>query len=178
MLKRVINQGLAPVYKRQVLLSRPIALPSTRSFSPYTRLYSSKTSSKVDETQESEEFEVEDEEYTMDVTNLPSRWLRLSGEDQLDIINYLNVKQQFGWNFLTPDEKKAIYYISYGDWGPRNQQSLNLPEMIFRIMSISILFGVVGFSLINYATDKGKVNELEGGVTSELGNVEEGDVKK
>ncbi|GME71229.1 unnamed protein product [Ambrosiozyma monospora] len=107
------------------------------------------------------EKEQEDTEYTIDVSNLSNRWVNLPSDAQQDIISYLNVKQQFGWNYLTPDEKKALYYISYGNWGARDGQAMNLPEMIFKIMSSSILFGVVGFSLINYAIDKEKVSELE-----------------
>ncbi|KAG7886236.1 hypothetical protein KL936_004914 [Ogataea polymorpha] len=95
-----------------------------------------------------------EEEYMMDVSNLPARWNNLPGDTQQDIINYLRVKQEFGWTYLTPDEKRAIYYISYGEWGPRDAKSMGVPDLVFKIMSSSILFGVVGFTLINYARDQ------------------------
>ncbi|KAG7692068.1 hypothetical protein KL930_001570 [Ogataea haglerorum] len=95
-----------------------------------------------------------EEEYTMDVSNLPARWNNLPGDAQQDIINYLKVKQEFGWTYLTRDEKQAIYYISYGEWGPRDAKSMGIPDLVFKIMSSSILFGVVGFTLINYARDQ------------------------
>ncbi|KAG7838748.1 hypothetical protein KL919_001300 [Ogataea angusta] len=95
-----------------------------------------------------------EEEYTMDVANLPARWINLPGDAQQDIINYLKVKQEFGWTYLTRDEKQAIYYISYGEWGPRDAKSMGIPDLVFKIMSSSILFGVVGFTLINYARDQ------------------------
>ncbi|KAH3671525.1 hypothetical protein OGAPHI_000228 [Ogataea philodendri] len=95
----------------------------------------------------------------MDVSNLPARWNKLAGDAQQDIINYLKVKQEFAWTYLTQDEKKAIYYISYGEWGPRDEKSMGIPDLVFKIMSSSILLGVAGFTLLTYARDQSKHDE-------------------
>ncbi|GME73789.1 unnamed protein product [[Candida] boidinii] len=115
------------------------------------------------ELKKSEENTLEDEEdeYVVDYSQLEKRWLKMKPEDQLMLIDDINTLQTFSWKFLTKDQKKAIYYISYGQWGPRTQENLNIPELIFKIFSSSILFGVVGFAIVNYAIDKEKVQEIE-----------------
>jgi cytochrome c oxidase subunit 4 len=102
-----------------------------------------------------------EDEYYVDVSNLETRWPSLTFEVQQDIISYLNVKQEFGWEYLTNDEKKAIYYIAYGNWGPRDQKIMSTAEFVFKLMTNMLLFSVLGFSLMNYAIDQEKIAELE-----------------
>lgn len=110
--------------------------------------------------QKLEDSEGADDEYYVDVSNLDNRWQSLNFEAQQDIISYLNVKQEFGWEYLTKDEKKAIYYIAYGNWGPRDQKIMSTAEFVFKLMTNMLLFSVLGFSMMNYAIDQEKIAEM------------------
>lgn len=53
------------------------------------------------------------------VGKLESRWESLPKEDQTTLIEELKTRMELPWQELTADEKKAAYYISFGEWGPR-----------------------------------------------------------
>lgn len=106
------------------------------------------------------EAEAEDD-YYVDVSNLENRWNTMSFESQQDVISYLNVKQEFGWEYLLPEEKRAIYYIAYGNWGPRDQQVMTGAEFAFKLLTSMLLFSVLGFTVLNYSIDQEKLAELE-----------------
>ncbi|KAK6455630.1 cytochrome-c oxidase subunit VA [Scheffersomyces xylosifermentans] len=53
------------------------------------------------------------------VAKLESRWTTLPKEDQTTLIDELKSRMELPWQELTPAEKKAAYYISFGEWGPR-----------------------------------------------------------
>lgn len=53
------------------------------------------------------------------VNQLESRWETLPKNDQTALINDLKERMKLSWGELTVAEKKAAYYISYGEWGPR-----------------------------------------------------------
>ncbi|KAG0681210.1 hypothetical protein C6P40_003234 [Pichia californica] len=106
------------------------------------------------------EVENEEDEYYVDVTDIDSRWNTLKFESQQDIISYLNVKQEFDWNYLSLNEKKAIYYIAYGKWGARDTKVMNTSEFIFKLMTSMLLFSVLGFTFVNYSIDQQKIKEL------------------
>lgn len=40
-------------------------------------------------------------------------------EDQTALIDELKARMELPWQELTAAEKKAAYYISFGEWGPR-----------------------------------------------------------
>jgi len=102
-------------------------------------------------------------DYRVDVKDLSNRWERMTLDDKQDILNYLDVKQSFAWPHLSKDEKKAIYYISFGKWGPRNHPPMTVPEMIFRGLTSIFLFGAFGFAMVNYRNDRKMIQELEKG---------------
>lgn len=99
--------------------------------------------------------------YYVDVSNLAARWPTLSFEGQQDVISYLRVKQEFGWEYLSKDEKRAIYYIAYGGWGPRDRATMTGAEFAFRALTTALLFGVLGVTAVNYRVDTQRVAELE-----------------
>lgn len=113
--------------------------------------------------------EPEGEEYYIDCTEIDQRWGNLPYEAQQDMISYLNVKQEFGWMYLSHDEKRAIYYIAYGKWGPRDQATMNMAESVFKLMTSGLLFAAIGFTLINYAKDKEVVEMLDKEEALDLG---------
>lgn len=102
-----------------------------------------------------------EDDYYVDVSNLENRWNTMSFESQQDVISYLNVKQEFGWEYLSPEEKRAIYYIAYGNWGPRDQQVMTGAEFAFKLLTSMLLFSVLGFTVLNYSIDQEKLAELE-----------------
>lgn len=53
------------------------------------------------------------------ITNLSGRWEKLPESDKQDIIVSLAARQQLPWTELSLEEKKAAWYISFGQWGPR-----------------------------------------------------------
>ncbi|KAK9473362.1 cytochrome c oxidase subunit IV-domain-containing protein, partial [Dipodascopsis tothii] len=53
------------------------------------------------------------------LADLESRWEGLPVTEQVDITKQLWDRQKGPWTELTPAEKRASFYISYGEWGPR-----------------------------------------------------------
>ncbi|OBA23336.1 cytochrome c oxidase subunit IV [Metschnikowia bicuspidata var. bicuspidata NRRL YB-4993] len=53
------------------------------------------------------------------VNHLETRWNKLPKEDQTALIDELKARMELPWQELTSGEKKAAYYISFGEWGPR-----------------------------------------------------------
>ena len=53
------------------------------------------------------------------VSSLETRWATLPKSDQTALIDELKARQALPWQELTAAEKKAAYYISFGEWGPR-----------------------------------------------------------
>lgn len=56
---------------------------------------------------------------TPTIIDLESRWETMPADEQEDIISQLAERQKGPWTELTPNEKRAAWYISYGTWGPR-----------------------------------------------------------
>ncbi|ANZ73418.1 BA75_01729T0 [Komagataella pastoris] len=100
------------------------------------------------------------EEY-LDTKNLPMRWEKMEKEAQEEIIDHLADLQDESWTKLSPDNKKACYYLAYGEWGPRNKQTMTVPEVVFKLITSGILFIVLGVTAVNYAIDKEKKEQLE-----------------
>ncbi|ABN65804.1 cytochrome-c oxidase subunit Va [Scheffersomyces stipitis CBS 6054] len=53
------------------------------------------------------------------VGKLETRWATLPKQDQTALIDELKARMELPWQELSPAEKKAAYYISFGEWGPR-----------------------------------------------------------
>jgi len=56
---------------------------------------------------------------TPTLRKLENRWEKMPEDDKNEIITALAERQKADWHELTPLEKKASWYISYGEWGPR-----------------------------------------------------------
>lgn len=153
--RRVFLQGLKIQGRNELLKARIGSNSFFRKYSDETKVYveHKKVINGV-------EVENEEDEYYVDVSDLENRWRSLNFESQQDIISYLNVKQEFDWNYLSQEEKKAIYYIAYGKWGARDEQIMNTSEFVFKLMTSMLLFSVLGFSIMNYAIDQEKIAEL------------------
>ncbi|GME79784.1 unnamed protein product [Ambrosiozyma monospora] len=53
------------------------------------------------------------------VSHIENRWEKLPESDRKDLIESLAERQKLPWTQLTAEEKKAAWYISFGEWGPR-----------------------------------------------------------
>ena len=53
------------------------------------------------------------------ISGLDKRWENLPEPEKKTVIDALSERQKLPWDQLTAQEKKAAYYISFGDWGPR-----------------------------------------------------------
>lgn len=53
------------------------------------------------------------------IANLQQRWDKMPIKQQDDIVTKLTERQKQPWAELSPEEKQAAWYISYGAWGPR-----------------------------------------------------------
>ncbi|WLF76609.1 Cytochrome c oxidase subunit 5B, mitochondrial [Lodderomyces elongisporus] len=79
------------------------------------------------------------------IGKLESRWTALPKEDQNTLIEELKARMELPWQELTSAEKKAAYYISFGEWGPR--RPLYAPGEKSRIFQI-VAGSVVGSFLL------------------------------
>lgn len=89
------------------------------------------------------------------VGKLDSRWESLPKEDRDTLIGELKGRMELPWQELTPAEKKAAYYISFGEWGPR--KPLHSPSdraKVFWGTIIGLAAGVGLFAVIrSFAAD-------------------------
>lgn len=53
------------------------------------------------------------------IAELPGRWESMPAAEQHSVVTRLAERQRQPWTELTPAEKQAAWYISYGAWGPR-----------------------------------------------------------
>ncbi|QPG77108.1 hypothetical protein FOA43_004511 [Brettanomyces nanus] len=53
------------------------------------------------------------------ITHLEKRWEKLPDVDRKSLISSLSERQKLPWNQLSQTEKRAAYYVSFGEWGPR-----------------------------------------------------------
>lgn len=100
------------------------------------------------------------DEYYIDCIDIASKWPQMSHEQRQDMIAYLKIKQEFGWMYLSHDEKRAIWYIAYGEWGPRSEQVMNMAQGVFKLMASGLLFAALGLTIINYSKDKQVEKEI------------------
>ncbi len=74
----------------------------------------------VDEVEQIKESKLFD--YIKSINKNQKLWIKLNWDIQQQIIQYIESEQKLkNWNDLNNDLKKIIFYISYGEWGPRNK---------------------------------------------------------
>lgn len=79
-----------------------------------------------------------------------------------EIIEYLDWKMEDDWKLMSLEEKRACYFIGYGNWGPRAAKIGTKPEtapvsvsyLLMRSVFNLLLFGAVGVSILNLQKDK------------------------
>ncbi|CAI4740591.1 CDG_1a_G0046430.mRNA.1.CDS.1 [Saccharomyces cerevisiae] len=86
------------------------------------------------------------------VMDLQSRWENMPSTEQQDIVSKLSERQKLPWAQLTEPEKQAVWYISYGEWGPR-RPVLNKGDSSFIAKGVAagLLFSVGLFAVVRMA---------------------------
>lgn len=96
-----------------------------------------------------------------DLRGLESRWAKMKEGDQLDVLDYLNDKQAESWRSLTLPEKKALYHIYFGEWGPRSKKpQTSMAARVIGGLGGGLLMIGLGVGLMNYASDLEKEQKL------------------
>lgn len=91
------------------------------------------------------------------VSNLQNRWEGLPEVDQKDIISQLSERQKNPWSELTVAEKKAAWYISFGEWGPRRPIHTKEDKLyIFWGVTIGLGLSAALFGAFRYFGNKPK----------------------
>ncbi|KAH3678552.1 hypothetical protein WICMUC_001361 [Wickerhamomyces mucosus] len=89
-----------------------------------------------------------------DLSGLEHRWSKMKEFDQADILDYLNDKSTNHWNNLTQVEKRALYYIYYGPWGPRSKIPIeSVAAIVLKKLTLILIFISLGIIFYNYAID-------------------------
>lgn len=73
------------------------------------------------------------------IAALESRWTRLPEAEQGAIADTLLEKQKGDWKQMTLEEKRAAYYIAYGNYGPRAPRDPAFDRKVFGWVSAFIL---------------------------------------
>jgi len=82
------------------------------------------------------------------LANLEARWPRLDAGQQDDIIAYLEDQMRGDWRDMSTEEKRAAFYVWYGNWGPRAPNPTDFSNLYV------YLAGVVGAAAAGLAVYK------------------------
>lgn len=97
-----------------------------------------------------------------DVNGIEKRWGKMKELDQADVIDYLAYRSQGDWNTLTTQEQRALYYISFGNWGPRSEKAqVSISGTVLRGLFGGVLTIAVGVAFMNYAFDLEREEKVE-----------------
>lgn len=78
--------------------------------------------------------------------NIEKRWNKMDQMDQEDVIMYLQYKEKGDWKELSDVEKKAIWYINYGPWGPRSSPKDD-PGVVYQLYGAVVFWALFGVGL-------------------------------
>lgn len=76
---------------------------------------------------------------------LEKRWHKMDAVDQDNIVQYLADKSRGDWHDLTAEEKKAIWFVNYGPYGPRSTEPDD-PGRIYSNFAKAIAGIIIGIS--------------------------------
>ncbi|KAH7580701.1 Cytochrome c oxidase subunit IV [Nakaseomyces glabratus] len=101
----------------------------------------------------------EDEVYeppNREIMQVPQKWSTYDYDLKEEIIEYLEWKQEDRWHEMSIPERRAAYYISFGEWGPRytGQTKYDTSYVMLRALFNLILFSSAGMAFYNLKKDK------------------------
>ncbi|EEB06050.1 cytochrome c oxidase subunit V [Schizosaccharomyces japonicus yFS275] len=80
------------------------------------------------------------------IVDIEKRWSKMPKDEQDSIIADLEERQKKPWDDLTLEEKRAAYWIAFGNYGPREQRPINQKTVFFGTMG-GIVAGLLLFAL-------------------------------
>lgn len=110
--------------------------------------------SSSDEDEAAERYRNQKNPVIPSVTNLEARWRKLDAAKQDDVIAFLEDKMRGDWREMSPDEKRAAYYVWYGNWGPRASAKdfSSLYNYLAGVVGITMA-ALIAFKLITYSSE-------------------------
>lgn len=110
-------------------------------------------------------YEADGETYippTNEIRDVPTKWEQYQYSLKDEITEYLEWKQEEDWRNIPKDEKRASYYISYGDWGPRRRgkPKYDTSYVVLRALFNIFLFGTSAMVIVNLKNDLKIKDEL------------------
>lgn len=97
-----------------------------------------------------------------DLKGLEKRWPKMKELDQADVIDYLNWKAQEDWKLLTSTEKRCLYYIYFGNWGPRAlEPQTSISGTVLKGLFGGVLAIALGVTAMNYGYDLEREAKVE-----------------
>ncbi|CCE63348.1 hypothetical protein TPHA_0E02560 [Tetrapisispora phaffii CBS 4417] len=91
-------------------------------------------------------------------------WSKLKYDLKEEIKEYLIWKMEGDWHNMSKEEMQVIYFLSYGKYGPRSNESTEYNNPLYLILKSTfsvILFGSVVLSAINIKQDRLVQKKLE-----------------
>ncbi|PKY44098.1 cytochrome c oxidase subunit IV [Rhizophagus irregularis] len=96
------------------------------------------------------------------ITEVVGKWNTLSPEEQSDITKRIEELQKQDWQRLSLEEKKAAYYISFGNYGPREfYESHHTGKIIAGVTGLLIVSGGFFFMTKKAVTERPKTLNKE-----------------
>ncbi|KAJ3058761.1 Cytochrome c oxidase subunit 5A [Podochytrium sp. JEL0797] len=80
------------------------------------------------------------------IAQIETRWGKLPEAEQGAIADRLAVAEKGDWKQMSNEEKRAAYYIAYGDHGARNQRDPNLTKAVMAWSSVFVVLAVGMYS--------------------------------
>lgn len=97
-----------------------------------------------------------------DLKGIEHRWAKMKEGDQLDVLDYLNARQTHDWQHMSDAEKRALYHIYFGPWGPRDaNQKKSTATVVIGGLGGGLLLISLGVAVYNYALDLERQEKLD-----------------
>ncbi|KAF2671618.1 mitochondrial cytochrome c oxidase-like protein subunit V [Microthyrium microscopicum] len=86
------------------------------------------------------------------LSNIEARWEDMPPQEQADMWMALRDRMKTNWHELTPQEKKAAYYIAFGPHGPRAEAPAGEGKrVLFGIGAVLAVSGVIFGTIRHFA---------------------------
>lgn len=94
---------------------------------------------------------------------LNTRWNTMTEVEKNELISALSERQKADWKTLTPLEKQAAWYISYGEWGPRTpiHPKGTVQKIVLGVLTGIAVSGLVFLSIRAVLPEKPKTMSQE-----------------
>lgn len=78
----------------------------------------------------------------MTLKYIPQQWVKLPEAEQAFISDALALKQKQPWSELSLEEKRAIYFIAYGNYNSRTPENPANKYRVFGYVTLTVLLAI------------------------------------